>query len=76
MSFVDLDLTLYARAELSGRRRSEGGTSLPDTVEATMGRDHVHGNAYDGRQHADGNGSVTPGGDSVGATVPRSVGRD
>ena len=27
----------YARAELSGKLRSEGGTSLPDRVEATMG---------------------------------------
>ena len=27
----------YARAELSGKLSSEGGTSLPDRVEATMG---------------------------------------
>ena len=27
----------YARTELSGKRRSEGGTSLADIVKATMG---------------------------------------
>ena len=37
LSFSDLDLTSYARTELSRRRRGEGGTSLPDRVEATMG---------------------------------------
>ena len=37
LSFSDLDLTPYARTELSWRRRGEGGTSLPDRVEATMG---------------------------------------
>ena len=37
MSFADLDLTLYTRAELPGRRRSEGAASFPDRVEATMG---------------------------------------
>ena len=28
---------MYATAELSGKRRSEGGTSLPDGVKATTG---------------------------------------
>ena len=37
MRFSDLDLTSYARTELSRRRRGEGETSLPDKVEATMG---------------------------------------
>ena len=37
MRFSDLELTSYARTELSRRRMSEGGTSLPDRVEATMG---------------------------------------
>ena len=37
MIFSDVDLTSYARTEMSGKRRSEGGTSLPDRVEATMG---------------------------------------
>ena len=37
MLFSDLDLTSYARTELSGRRRGEGGTSLPDSVEEAMG---------------------------------------
>ena len=37
MRFSDLDLTSYARIEMSGKRRSEGGISLPDRVEATMG---------------------------------------
>ena len=37
MRFSDLDLTSYARIDMSGKRRSEGGTSLPDRVEATMG---------------------------------------
>ena len=37
VSFTDLDLTLYARTELSEKRRGEGGTSLPDRVEATTG---------------------------------------
>ena len=37
MRFSDLDLTSYARTELSGRQSSEGGTSLPDRVEETMG---------------------------------------
>ena len=37
MRFSDLDLTMYARTELSGKRRGEGGTSLPGRVEATMG---------------------------------------
>ena len=36
MRFSDLDLTSYARIEMSGKRRSEGGTSLPKRVEATM----------------------------------------
>ena len=27
----------YARTELSGKRRGEGGTSLPDRVESTIG---------------------------------------
>ena len=35
--FSDLDLTMYVRTELSGKRRTEGGTSLPDRVEATIG---------------------------------------
>ncbi|CAN0566100.1 unnamed protein product, partial [Laminaria digitata] len=35
--FSDLDLTLYARTELSGKWKSEGGTSLTDRVEATLG---------------------------------------
>ena len=37
MRFSDLDLTSYARTELSGRQSGEGGTSLPDRVEKTMG---------------------------------------
>ena len=37
MCFSDLDLTLCTRTELSGKRRSEGGTSRPERVEATMG---------------------------------------
>ena len=36
MRFSDLDLMSYARTELSRKRRSEGGTSLPDRVEETM----------------------------------------
>ena len=57
-------LTSYATTELSGRRRSEGGTSLPDRVQATIGDDNVHDN--------DGNRGVVPGGKAVGATVPTS----
>ena len=37
MLFSDLDLTSYARTELSGRRRGDGGKSLLDRVDATMG---------------------------------------
>ena len=37
MSFADHDLTMHARTEPSGKRRGDGGTSLPDRVEATMG---------------------------------------
>ena len=37
MRFSDLDLTSYARTELSGRQSGEGGTSLTDRVEKTMG---------------------------------------
>ena len=33
----DLDMTMYLRTENSGKRRSEGGTILPDRVEATLG---------------------------------------
>ena len=36
MRISDLNLTSYARIEMSGKRRSEGGTSLPKRVEATM----------------------------------------
>ena len=36
MRFCDIDLTLYARTGLSRKRRSEGGTSLPDMMEPTM----------------------------------------
>ena len=36
MSFANLDMTSYASSELSGRRRSAGGPSLPDRMEATM----------------------------------------
>ena len=36
MLFSDLDLMMYVRVDLSGKRRSEGGTSLPDRAEATM----------------------------------------
>lgn len=36
ISFADLDLSLYARTELSGKCRGEGGESLPDRVEAAM----------------------------------------
>ena len=34
--FFDLDFALYARAELSGKRRGEDGTSLSHRAEATM----------------------------------------
>ena len=37
MRFSDLDMTMYSRTEKSGKRRSEGGTALPDRVEATLG---------------------------------------
>ena len=37
MRFFGLDLMMYARTKLSGFRRSEDGTSLPDRVEATIG---------------------------------------
>ena len=37
MRFSDLDLTAYARTEMPAKRRSEGGITLPDRVEATMG---------------------------------------
>ena len=37
MSFTGLDLTSYARTELSGTRRSKGGASLPERVKATIG---------------------------------------
>ena len=37
MRFSDLDLMSYARTELSGRRRGDGGKSLLDRVDATMG---------------------------------------
>ena len=30
-------MTMYSRTEKSGKRRSEGGTVLPDRVEATLG---------------------------------------
>ena len=36
MSFANLDMTSYTSTELSGKRRSAGGTSLPDRMEATM----------------------------------------
>lgn len=36
MGFAGLDSTSYARTELSRKRNSEGGISLPDRVEATM----------------------------------------
>ena len=32
-----LDLTLYARTQRSGKHKTEGGTSLPDRLEATLG---------------------------------------
>ena len=35
MRFSDHDLTLHVMTELSGKRKSEGGTSLPDRVEET-----------------------------------------
>lgn len=71
MGLADLDSTAYARTELSGKRRSEDGTSLPDRVEATNGSDNVHDDARDGRE-----GGGRPGGDAVGKTVPASQGRD
>lgn len=37
ISFANLVLSLYARTELSGKVRGEGGTSLPGRVGATMG---------------------------------------
>ena len=37
MRFCDIDLTLYARTNLSGKRRGEGVILLPDIVEAIMG---------------------------------------
>ena len=37
MRFSDPDLTLYARTNLSGKRRGEGVILLPDIVEAIMG---------------------------------------
>ena len=37
MRFSDQDMTMYSRAEKSRKRRSEGGTALPDRVEATLG---------------------------------------
>ena len=35
--FSHLDLTSYARTEMSGKRRSEGVTSIQDRIEVTMG---------------------------------------
>ena len=37
MRFSDLDLTMYSRTEQSAKRKTEGGTSLPDRVKATLG---------------------------------------
>ena len=37
MRFPDLDLTIYSRTEKLGKRRSEGGTALPDRTEAALG---------------------------------------
>ena len=71
--FSDLGLTSYARTEMSGKRRSEGVTSVPDRVEATIG-DNVHGNSGDGRQHADGKRSAVPGGKAV--TAPVTTGEE
>lgn len=36
MHFSDLDLMMYARKKLSGKRRFEGGTSLPDRMETML----------------------------------------
>ena len=36
------------------------------------GDNQVHGNAGDGREHADGKGGAVPGGDAVGVTVAAS----
>ena len=36
MSFADLDLTVYMKTELSGRRKIEGEISLPNRSKATM----------------------------------------
>ena len=36
MRFSDLDLNMFSRTEKSEKRRSEGGTALPERVEATL----------------------------------------
>ena len=36
MRSSDLDLTLYVRTKLSGRRKGKSGASLPDRVKAAL----------------------------------------
>ena len=76
MRFCDIDLTLYARTGLSRKRRSEGGTSLPDMMEPTMWvKKYIATLATDENARM-GKGSAAAGRNSVVATLPTGEGRD